>query len=87
MSYKAFGEIKKHLEIETLKNMSYENINELLCNYKEEVDIKNKEIENLCIALEKCAIRFEHIALGNKTVACPKVGAKEARQTLEEIRE
>lgn len=38
MSYKAFAELKEHVEIEKLKTMSYEEINALLNKQKSRID-------------------------------------------------
>lgn len=47
MSYKAFTRLKKHTELEFLKTLSLEQINEILCDFKEKLDAKEKRITEL----------------------------------------
>jgi hypothetical protein len=47
MSYKTFDNIKTHLEIEFIKSLSYEQINDIMNQLKTKIDSLQKELSKL----------------------------------------
>lgn len=52
MSYTAFAKLKEHVELETLKAMTYEEINKILTNQKDRIDKLENDNQRLAVQLK-----------------------------------